>query len=163
MSKLQKTYYWVMIVCAILITMVIISSSAFAQEDEIWSDPYPAEIIKEIRESGESHDIENDGYDYDDLGPFKLAQMMLVPEGTQPPKAEEDVTQEEKDSAENLQFMCKAIPTDGCLQNGYSCAKYSQTAKTAVACWDDFYECLTILKKKCEDKHPIPEQDESLG
>ena len=43
---------------------------ACAQEDEIWDDPRPADIIKEIPELPDPPI--NPGWDYDELGPYPL-------------------------------------------------------------------------------------------
>lgn len=96
-----------------------------------------------------------------------LAQAAIIIPGkeielnmTPPVVTEGEVTEEQKESPENRQFVCKASQTTVCFETGHMCAQFAQNPKSALKCWEDFYKCVTRIKGECESEFPIPAEEE---
>lgn len=151
------------------LAVVCFTKPAHSQKVKVGGNLRPADGDREIIFLLEDP-FKNNGYDYDKRGSYLLEQAIIMPTGTPPPRSEEDVTDEEKQSSENLQYICKVTGSNDCRSTGFQCSQFAQSAGSALACWDEFYNCVTSVKDKCESEYPVnnpivqePENDSGAG
>lgn len=96
-----------------------------------------------------------------------LAQVAIIVPGKGPELnitphvvTEAEVTEEQKESPENKQFICKVSQTRTCFTTGQMCSQFAQNPKSALECWEDFYKCVTRIKEECESEFPVPAEEE---
>ena len=137
-----------------LVIFLVFSGAVFSQEiqdiPEIWDDPRPANIVKELQKEKENEDEPPEV--------LQLAQAgTLVPSGTPPPKTEEDVSDEEKSTEENIEYFFKAKLISQCLSQMTLQTKYAQSAEEALAALNSYKEdCLpNVWKLWDENKDDI--------
>ena len=150
----RRSILGVFLLIPLSLTGVYFTKPAHSQEMEVGDNPRPADGIREINFLLENL-FENNSYDYDKRGPYLLAQAIVMPTGTPDPRPEEDVTDEEKQSFANLQYFCKVIGSNDCRSTGAQCGQFAQSPTLALACWDEFFDCVVSVKDKCESEHPV--------
>ena len=150
----RRSILGVFLLIPLSLAVVYFTKPAHSQEVKVGDNPRPAEGVREINFLLKNP-FENNSYDYDKRGPYLLAQAIVMPTSTSPPRPEEDVTDEEKQSFENLQYRCKVTGSNDCRSTGFQCSQFAQSAGSALACWDEFYNCVVSVKDKCESEHPV--------